>query len=200
MVKVLKDEKNLLDLISKANQHAFRMLFNLYNNKVYSYAVKLLKSEAAAEEVVQDVFLNIWVNKENLPNIQNFGGYLRQVTRNYALTALRKIARENLAFSRKNHDWKDIDLQTENYISTKEIQETLNQALETLPPQQKLIFKMCRLEGMKQAEVAQQLDISIPTVKTHLRLASQTVKNYMRLHGDLGLIVFFISVNQVFIK
>ncbi|HEX8020727.1 RNA polymerase sigma factor [Mucilaginibacter sp.] len=199
-VRKIYDEIELLAKLSKGDQQAFRVIFDLYRDKVYSYALKIMKSENAAEEIVSDVFLNIWVNREGAGAIVNFGGYLRTVTRNYALTALRQLARETRAFNIKNQDWEDVDAGTENYIRYKDVQDVVNRALETLPPQQKLVYKLCKLDGMKHADVASQLNISVLTVKTHLKVASQSVKTYMRNHSDVGMLLVFVSVSQIITK
>lgn len=195
-VKDLHNEKDLLIKIAQGNQHAFRIIFDRYHNKVFGYSIKLLRSESAAEEVVQDVFLKIWVNRANISEIENFGGYLRTVARNHALNALKRIARETVAFALKNQDWTDADPGTENYIHYKDTQQILTRALDALPPQQKLVYSMCKVEGMKQDEVAQKLSISPLTVKAHLRQAAQSVKSFILMHTDVVSILILLAANN----
>ncbi|WDF55829.1 RNA polymerase sigma factor [Mucilaginibacter sp. KACC 22063] len=196
IAKDLNNERELLIKIAKGNQHAFRLVFDKYRSKIYSYSLKILKSENAAEEVVQDVFLNLWSNRETLVHIQNLGGYLRRSTRNCALDDLRKIARETTAYSIKNIDWQEGDQHTEKLIHFKEIQESLNKALDSLSPQQKLIYTLCKIDGMKHIEVAQQLNISIQTVRTHLKIANQAIKKLMQSHYKTIFLIILLSVNQ----
>ncbi|EHQ25212.1 RNA polymerase sigma factor [Mucilaginibacter paludis] len=195
-MKELWSENDLLIQISEGSEHAFELLFNQYHQKVLNYAYKMLQSLPAAEEVVQDVFIRIWVNRASLVNVENFGGYIRTVSRNHTLNALKKAARETLAFAIKNQGWTDADLDTENHLHYKDTRKILDQALNALPPQQKLIYSMCKVEGMKQDEVAQKLKISPLTVKSHLRQAAQAVRSFMLLHQDAISITIFLIVNQ----
>ncbi|CAM4430434.1 Sigma-70 region 2 [Pedobacter westerhofensis] len=67
MQKVLFDEKLILAKIAAEDHHAFSILFKFYNKKVYGYALSILHSETAAEEIVQDVFIKLWLKREGLP-------------------------------------------------------------------------------------------------------------------------------------
>lgn len=192
-VRTLYDERAILVRIVQGDQQAFQMLFNHYQNKVFGYALKLLGSEVAAEEVVQNVFIKIWLNRGSLNNIENFGGYIRTVTRNHTLNELKRIARETLALAIKNQDWADADFNTENQIIYKDTHRVLQRALETLPPQQKLVYSMCKVEGMKYDEVAQKLCISPLTVKAHLKQAAKSVKSYLLVNMELIYLLILFS-------
>jgi len=79
----------LLARIASGDHHAFRVLFDLYHNKVYGYAYRFLRSEAQSKEIVQEVFIKIWLRRAELNSINNFGGYLRVVSKNLTLNALK---------------------------------------------------------------------------------------------------------------
>jgi RNA polymerase sigma-70 factor (family 1) len=198
--KSLYDEKDLLNKVALGNEKAFQIIFHLYRNKIFSYSFRLLQVESLAEEIVQDVFIKLWINRATIGNIENFGGYIRHITRNYAISALRKTAREMNAFNSKNQNWTEADLDTENDIIYRDTQKILIQAMDTLPPQQKLVYNLCKIDGLKQEEVAQRLNISVLTVKTHLKIANRSIRSYIRQHTDILPLLFFISVNQLFIK
>ena len=120
--------------------------------------------------------MNIWINREKLAKIQNFGGYLRVITRNQALQILRRLAIENRCQEKSTENWQEQHNETESVIAYNESYHILNKALETLPPQQKLVDQLCQLQGLKNGEVAEQLHISPLTVKAHLRQAVQRVR------------------------
>lgn len=195
MQKELADEKLILAKIAKGDQQAFGILFNFYRNKVYGYALTILQEDTAAEEIVQDVFIKLWIKRKTLLTIENFGGFLRIITRNETLNALKKIASEQKNYQIANQNTSDIDSGTENEIQFRETKKLLDAAIEKLPPQQKLIYNLCHIEGLKQRDVAEKLNLSPLTVKTHLRDAVKSIKNYLILHDEIKavpLLLFFL--------
>lgn len=195
MQKELADEKLILAKIAKGDQQAFGILFNFYRNKVYGYALTILQEDTAAEEIVQDVFIKLWIRRKILLTIENFGGFLRTTTRNETLNALKKIASEQKNYQIANQNKSDIDSGTENEIQFRETKKLLDAAIEKLPPQQKLVYNLCHIEGLKQKDVAEKLNLSPLTVKTHLRDAVKSIKNYLMLHDEIKavpLLLFFL--------
>ena len=196
MQKELADEKLILAKIAKGDQQAFGILFNFYRNKVFGYALTILQEDTAAEEIVQDVFIKLWIKRKTLLTIENFGGFLRTTTRNETLNALKKIASEQKNYQIANQNTSDIDSGTENEIQFRETKKLLDAAIEKLPPQQKLIYNLCHIEGLKQRDVAEKLNLSPLTVKTHLRDAVKSIKNYLILHDEIKavpLLLFFLQ-------
>ena len=195
MQKELADEKLILAKIAKGDQQAFGILFDFYRNKVYGYALTILQEDTAAEEIVQDVFIKLWIRRKILLTIENFGGFLRTTTRNETLNALKKIASEQKNYQIANQNKSDIDSGTENEIQFRETKKLLDAAIEKLPPQQKLVYNLCHIEGLKQKDVAEKLNLSPLTVKTHLRDAVKSIKNYLMLHDEIKavpLLLFFL--------
>lgn len=190
----IEDEKSLLRKIADGNHRAFTTLFNKCYNRVYAYAMKICQSEFVAEEIVQDVFMKVWINRANLPGIENIGGYILIMARNQALQALKKIALETHCNAIKNLDWTELNKETENYINYKDTKLILDKAIAALPSQQKLVYHMCHLEGMKHQDIASQLSISRLTVKVHLREAVKKVREIVLSNTSF---VFFIIVNQI---
>lgn len=195
MQKELADEKLILAKIAKGDQQAFGILFNFYRNKVFGYALTILQEDTAAEEIVQDVFIKLWIKRKTLLTIENFGGFLRIIARNDTLNALKKIASEQKNYQIANQNNSDIDSGTENEIQFRETKKLLDAAIEKLPPQQKLVYNLCHIEGLKQKDVAEKLNLSPLTVKTHLRDAVKSIKNYLMLHDEIKavpLLLFFL--------
>lgn len=188
MQKDLAEEKLILMKISRGDANAFAVLFNFYKNKVYGYAIAILQTEKSAEEIVQDVFIKIWIKRENLTTIENFGAYLRTVSRNETLNALKHVAitqkHEELTIKYTN----EFDLSTENTIQFRETKQILESAIQKLPPQQKLIYTLCHIDGIKQKDVAEKLNISPLTVKVHLREAIKSIKSYLKIHNQIRIV------------
>ncbi|MGO4878534.1 RNA polymerase sigma factor [Pedobacter psychrotolerans] len=196
MQKELTDENLILAKIAIGDQQAFGILFNFYRNKVYGYALAILQEDAAAEEIVQDVFIKLWVKRTHLVQIENFGGFLRTTARNETLNALKKATVEQRNILKAHQETSDVDLATENEIQFKETKKLLETAIEKLPPQQKLVYQLCHIEGLKQTDVANKLNLSPLTVKTHLRDAVKSIKNFLTTQDQIKvipLLLFFVK-------
>ena len=88
------DEKKLLLELSQGSELAFTNMYNQYKNIVYSTALRITKSKILSEEAVQDIFLKIWQNRENLSEIDSFENYIYIISRNHLFNSIKKIARE----------------------------------------------------------------------------------------------------------
>lgn len=170
------NEKNLLSRVSDGDEHAFRQLFDQYRNKIYSLGMHLTRSEILSEEIVQDVFMKVWEKRGQLPAINYFNSWLRTIARNTCSNYLRNLAIEKLALSRYslNHDSETAS--PENAVVAKEYEQIIDAVISKLSPQQKKVYLLSRRLGKKQEEIAQELNISIYTVKEYMKQAQRTIR------------------------
>jgi len=175
-MKEAKDIKALLDELSKNNEGAFREIFGLYSHKVYSFALRLTGSGVTGEEMVQEVFLRIWLKRESLADVENFSAYLFGITKNLVLNLLKRKTFEEKARIRLLRDVPANHSDTEETVIHHDYEELLKETINHLPPQQKLIYSMCHQEGLQYEDVAQRLKISRFTVKTHMHEALKAIK------------------------
>nr|WP_121270710.1 RNA polymerase sigma-70 factor [Pedobacter schmidteae] len=187
--KLPEPHVKLLIKIAAGDHYAFRILFDTYHNKVYQYALRFLRQQVLAEEIVQEVFIKIWLKRDLLESIENFGAYLRVITKNETLNALKKLALDFKLNTAGEKNWTEVDNNTESSIILKDTQALLNKAMEELPKQQKIVYQLCRIEGLKQKEVAERLNISPLTVKTHLREATKTIRHLLGDQNDLMMLI-----------
>lgn len=185
----------LLAQIASGNQKSFTILFEHYSKIIYPFALKLTRSEELAEEILQEVFLKIWTNRENLLQIENFGGYLNRVTRNYSYNVLRRIAQEASIVLALGKQLSEKITDTEDTILYRDAEQSLNTAINQLTPQQKLIYTLCYQEGLKYSEVAGRLNISSSTVHTHMKLALKFIRTYFVQINIL--IWFYLHLNNL---
>ena len=184
-------DKALILQISKGDEYAFRMLFDQYRDKIFSIAWKITGVRSAGEDVVQEVFIKLWMNKEKLAEVENLNAYVNKITRNHILNNLRKVAYEQTFLE---------DLIKEQSVNTEkvsdpvlynELQNLVHRAIQQLSPQQKKVFQLSRTEGLKHAEIAAQLNISRSTVKDHMVEALRSIKIFLNAHESLiGLLIF----------
>lgn len=183
--RVSEDEENLLNEIAAGDHRAFRLLFDLYHHKVYSYSLRFLRNETLAEEIVQEVFISLWLKRVDLPAIANFGGYLRVITKNQTLNALKKLALDFKKNAAGAEEWTELHTDTEDAILLNDTRALLHEAINQLPRQQKLVYEWCQVEGLKQKEAAERLNISPLTVKVHLREATKNIRKFMSDRTEL---------------
>ncbi|WP_183576526.1 RNA polymerase sigma factor [Mucilaginibacter sp. X5P1] len=186
-------EKALLGQIAVGDQKSFAIIFAHYSKIIFPFALKLTRSNDLAEEILQEVFLKIWINRENLVNIENFGAYLNRITRNHSYNVMRRIAHEALIFSEISKQMSEEVNNTEDDIIYKDIQQTLNNAINHLTPQQKLIYTLCHKDGLKYNEVASRLNISSSTVHTHMKLALKLIRKYLIQINTLFILCYLIK-------
>jgi RNA polymerase sigma-70 factor (family 1) len=186
----MSETKNYSDqlLVSELKNHnekAFRSLFDLYYQDIYGYSISLLKSKELAEENVQEVFLKVWLHRENLNLEQSFKSYLFTIARNQAFNALNKAANEILLKeeifykSQKSHEQGDYSIREADCKKLKK------QAIKQLPPKRKQIFKMSRKEGKTYEEISHELGISVNTVKSQMSKALESIRLFLKGHDGI---------------
>ncbi len=190
MQKAMEEEKIVLTSIACGDTLAFSALFEFYSKKVYGYALSVLQSEHAAEEIVQDVFLKLWLKREYLTEVENFGGFLRVLARNETFTVLKQIATTKKLHHAAGIHLTELTSDTENTVEFRETSKILEAAIQKLPPQQKLVYSLCKLEGLKHKDVAERLNISPLTVKTHLQEAVKSIRKYLTMYHQIRLLIF----------
>lgn len=177
---MIGDLTAIIHRISEGDPRAFRELFDHYAPKVNGFAVKITRSETIAEEVVQDVFMKIWQNRNGLRAVEYFPAYLFAITKNVSLNILKRLAAEERA-NKSYIEGHANHTDAEETVAYGEYRHILKQAIDGLPPQQKLVYSLCYDEGLKYEEVAQRLHISRFTVKTHMQHALRTIKSHFRM-------------------
>ena len=164
---------------------AFEMLFRTYYQPLCNYAFTFVQDRDEAEEIVQSTFLNIWEKRESLSIHTGVKPYLYAMVRNACLNVLKheKIKQQHAAM-----EMAVAERSTESVARTvmaSELETKIYQAMDRLPEQCRLIFKLSRFEELKYAEIAQQLHISIKTVENQmgkaLRIMREQLKDYLPL-------------------
>ncbi len=163
--------------ISAGDEAAFTQLFNHWHQLLAGYVYRITESRELTEEIMQDVFLKIWITRETLSEIQNFKHYLIVVSRNQCFDVLKKQLKESV---RKRDYEKDQKLSVAGASEQPDYSSLIDQAIENLPARRKEVYLLSRHERLSYQEVADKLGISKESVKTHLKLASQSITEFIR--------------------
>lgn len=185
MSEQIHNEKEILFLVSEGDETAFRNIFQTYGDLIHANIYSVVKSQAAAKDLVQDTFLRVWLYRDKLPEIENFRAWLLRISYNRAFNFLRDVGTQqkkldqyavkygNTIFHNKTEE--DMQLHLLNNVIAK--------AVKALPPQQKKIYLLSREQGLKQQVIADQLGLSLSTIKNTLGKALEALREAVEKAG-----------------
>lgn len=190
------NEQSLLSQVAEGNEGAFTQLFHRYHHKLGAYIYQLTSSRELAEEVVLDVFMKVWNDREALKEVEHFSAWLYRISRNHALNArrdnLRRLLREKEAERNLSGETED------DFLAREEQFHLIEQAINQLPPQQKKVFIMSRYQRLKYEEIAREMNISRETVKSYLQVAHTSIRKFILGHSPIvvpALLLLFFPKN-----
>lgn len=191
----LQYEKELFSLIAEGNEDAFRQLFKLYVPRVQQLIYPIVLSESAVKDIAQEVFLSIWLGRDKLPDIELPQHWISRIAYNQAFRYLKKKSlREKLHIRAGSGRPDAVSPETELAVDLSEVSRLIREAIHQLPEQGKRIFEMNRLAGMKPAEIAGALQISVQAVRNSLTRSAKSIRDYLAVqdvHIPLILLLFF---------
>ena len=168
------------------NKDTFRDLFNALYPRLISYSYKYVQNRFGAEEIVEDCFVTLWERREDLTHIDNIKPYLYVMVRNASLKYLEK-SKKIISLNKKHHD---SPIMIEHDIIEEEVHYViLYQAINTLPSGCRKVFELSCLEGVKYKDIAQELEISVNTVKSQRARAIELLKKQLKNNPYLLLLL-----------
>lgn len=174
----------------------FEMLFRTYYQPLCNYAYTFLQDRQDAEEIVQSTFLMVWEKKNELAIRTSVKPYLYAMVRNACLNALKhekikqRHAGEELATAERSYD------SVAHIVATNELEFRIKEAIDELPEQCRMVFKLSRFEELKYSEIAEQLGISIKTVENHMGKALKIMRDRLRDYLPIILVILNGFLNQ----
>jgi RNA polymerase sigma-70 factor, ECF subfamily len=179
----------LIDRLQKRDEAAFEQVFKANYKSLHAYAFTMLKDDAAAEEMVQNVFFKLWERTENLTISGPVEAYLYRAVHNEALNYIKhlKIRKEHQLYV--SHRMKGENEGAAKKLRAKELEARLSEALNDLPEQCRTIFQLSRFEELRYREIAERLNISVKTVENQMGKALRILRT--KLVDFLVLILLF---------
>lgn len=182
-------------------QEYFESIYILNYSKLVRFAQEFLFSKADAENVVQNVFMNLWEKDSLFVTTKNLSAYLFTTTKNRCIDFLRhslvvqesvsEIQEEYLRTMQVNLD--SLSAFDSDFIGEKDIETILTEAIEQLPEKCRLIFVMSKLEGKKQKVIAEELNISINTIESQIAIAYKRLRHELKDFLHLFLFIFLLK-------
>lgn len=182
----------LIMRVVQGDDIAFAQLFRQYKNKLYSFILHLSGSATIAEDVLQDVFLKIWRDREQLTGIDNFNAYLYRMAQNTAINVLRRQSREALLLNEVQRLAPE-GVQGDELLAAKEVRTALQQAISNLPPQQRKVYQLGKEQGLTYEQISGKLGITPSTVRNHMVQALKAIREYIALHFPT-LLIFLVPL------
>jgi RNA polymerase sigma-70 factor (ECF subfamily) len=180
------NEKELLLLLKQGSQYAFEQLYLAYSKRIFGNIIRLVRSTDTAQELLQDIFLKLWNNREQIDPDQSFRSWLFRIAENTAYDFFRRAARDEkikrellkAAVSMYHH--------VEEALYTKENVHIIQSAIEALPAQRKKVFHLCKIDGRSYEDVSAQLGISTSTISDHIVKATRFIREYLSRNQELA--------------
>lgn len=172
----LNNERELLTQVAAGDEAAFRSIVRFYHPRVFSHALAFTKSYPEAEEITQDIFIKVWEQRSKLPGIGHFRNFLYILGRNQIISAMRRLS---IKTGEATEEPLEDALLPDRQYQYKETYSLILKAVEQLPPQQKAVFTLSRLEHLSHEQIATRLNISKHAVNWHIVQALNFLRNYL---------------------
>ncbi|QIU93230.1 RNA polymerase sigma factor [Bacteroides faecium] len=180
----MKLESNDIDRIMNGDEAAFCRFMECHSSRLYHYVYALIGQKEPAEEVVSDVFYEVWKNRSGLAEIENMNAWIQTITYRKAISYLRKETgkAEVLLDDIGDFIFAPIQSPDEEMISKEEM-EKINDAIQKLPPKCKHVFFLAKIEGLPYKEIANLLDISVKTINNHIAFALEKIAENLNIRS-----------------
>ncbi len=168
-------DENIFYALREGSHKAFEKIFIAYFNKTKTFINGYIKSDADAEELAEDIFVNLWINRTSIDPDKTFSSYLHTIARNTALNFLKhKFIKE----SYKTNALADSDksFTSEDKLIAKETLLLIEMTVDRMPEQRKKIYRLSRNEGLKNEEIADLLNTTKRNVESQLSLALKDLR------------------------
>jgi len=185
------DVKELLLKIARDNDlAAFQKIYFLYYERLLKLASSFVKQTEVAEEIVDDVFVKVWANRIRLSEVNNLTVYLYVAIKNQALNYNQANRIVCVDIESVEVELKDLNSSVEDVLITAELAKIINSAIQRLPEQCKMVFKLVKEDHLKYRSVAEILNISPKTVEYHMGNALKTIAAAISASPDHHKMVF----------
>jgi|SRR5690606_20836574 len=164
----------------EGDQHVYRKIFEAYYQLIYNYAVKFCKCHEEAEEIVQEVFISLFLNRSKINSPEGIYPYLFVLTKRQTIATFRKNVIHARFDSHLRNNWCEESHASEQNLDAAELLRIWNAAIKGLPLKQQEIYELNKLEGLSYQDIADKIGISKNTVKNQLITASKAIKKIIR--------------------
>ena len=188
------EDKEILKRINQGWEPAFKELFGRYYTTLCAFASRIVKNEESAKDIVQDIFFKLFESSQSLPDDFQLKSWFYKVARNAAVDYLRHLQVEDkykFLMAEAMISVPDVDEEIDEQVYDK-----VNLAIESLPKQCRLIIKLNVLEGKKYHEIAEELGITINTIRTQVSRGYKKLREILAEEVDTSILVYMFLKNK----
>jgi len=182
-------DQELVELLKNGDHSAFTEIYNKYFVPIFYKVNQMLRNQLVSEDLVQDVFIQLWAKPELLDAESNLGGYLYIGARNRVLKVIQKNKLKNDYLSSLAKYANEASLDTLNELSERELGNILKEEISKLPLKMRIIFEMSRNEDLSHAEIAHKLGISEQTVSKQVSNALKILRTRLSMVAPFALFI-----------
>ncbi|MEP7259279.1 MAG: RNA polymerase sigma-70 factor [Flavitalea sp.] len=169
--------------IAENDHTALKALYDHYSTAFFQLAHAIVNSREMAEEIVEDVFIQVWKKRTRIGKVENLHLYLYVTTRNISRSYLRKYGHKKfINFDEVQLPYYCVDITPEDAMISGEIIQRINASINELPPKCRLIFKLVKEDGLKYREVADLLHLNLKTVENQMGIALKKIHTAVRIY------------------
>jgi RNA polymerase sigma factor (sigma-70 family) len=171
--------------LSNGDEEAFRRIVHIISSQWIPYIANLVKSDTDAYDIMQEVWVKVWLQKEELSTLEQPAAWVTSLINYTSYDFMRARARRSNLYN-KMPEQEEGDMQEfQSVLNSKDMQNAMEEAVNQLPKRQRIVFKMARLEGYSRKQIAEKLDISENTVRNILAQAMGTIQEYVKSRDAL---------------
>ncbi len=178
-------EKKTFEKVKEDDIRSFEILFRKYYSSLCNYAYKIVKDIDTAEEIIQDLFFNIWEKRHTITIESSVKSYLYRATYNRCLLLMRQKSVQNKYEMYVRNQDKPFEHDVSDEMDVEELSRVIDKTLQELPERSRKIFRLSRFEGLKYHEIAKKLSLSVKTIESNmgkaLKLFRKNIKAYLEI-------------------
>lgn len=173
--------EKLVVLLRDGDTAAFNELYYRYKNKVYQFAYRLVRCKETADELTQLAFVNLWKYKHTIDLSKDFDAFLLTITRNLVYKEFQRKAKAQ-AYEMEVLKTEVVYDPVSSFMDLQDYRNLAEDAINSLPPQRKKVFRLSRDEGASYENISSQLNISTNTVHSHMAKSLSHIRQYFNVH------------------
>ncbi len=169
----MSKDNDIFANFARGDTDAFRKIFGMFYPKIYSFAKRLIQDQEEAKDVTQKIFIRIWVNREKFLDVQDYDSYIFILSKYTILNHIK--GKKKIPDRNPPGDIRD-SRSPEDKVEMLDIRKKVDSIVGKMPKQRRLIFRMSRILGLKNEEIARELGLSKKTVENHINLALKEIR------------------------
>lgn len=192
---VIDKERLLIHSLKLGSTIAFDRIYQMYAKRLYAYSLQFTKSAEDAEEIVQDVFTKLWINREGIKQEDSLKSLLFTIAKHLLINAFRSKVNQQIYEDYVEYANELSTNDTTNRIEYNEFLKAVEQNIATLPNTQQKVIKLSRFEHLSNKEIAERMQLSEQTVKNQLSVGLKLLKEKLRNFLVIGFLVLDKLIN-----